>query len=364
MTEARVSQYYTNLKYHLPGEVDEEEGLIVESDIGGSDHETFHTSAGFEVDVVVRSITLLPTAPTLSGRDPLPNQTGVLRNKPVSFVLCGHNQDPVDIDSVRIQIGQVVYQNGDPEFYFSGNTDNYSIEVSHPVWGYEETVDIKVDASSLLGEAMATVSYSFSTEWESTKNRGTEGKIELYKAADYSFSVLTLQEDWYRQGEERHSIDLEIWYGRYQKLPFIEELEMRLIAGDTNALGKEILDNSWLSVKVEDGEWEPMGPDTVILLGPMFSHSKKRLFLKLLIPEIAATKKYFVLHMEFKPRSFLPWGRLLWGKAIWGDSELIYDIHPSTILYRAFVFDAEMWSKYERAGFIPFALYRGEDKKW
>jgi len=139
---------------------------------------------------------------------------------------------------------------------------------------------------------------------------------------------------------------------------------MMVHAGETNALGKEILENGWLSVKVGDGSFVPMFADTKIDLGSMFTHSKKSLFFKLLVPEVAATKKYFVLTLKFEPQMFFPYGRFQYVKGVYSSAGNMIALMPNAHIYRAYVFDAAMWNQLITLGIVTSPFWRGEDHQW
>ena len=105
-----------------------------------------------------------------------------------------------------------------------------------------------------------------------------------------------------------------------------------------------------------------MTPAAVVHLGPMYTHTFKRLFFKLLVPVGAVTKRYFLLELSFTPKMFRPWGRFLWSNGLYNSSTVLENFHPSKAIYRAFVFDNAMWNGFEdaiRRGAGPF-----EDKQW
>ena len=314
---------------------------------------------------IVKSLLADPRAPAVKGRKPRPGETAVITNQPVQFYVCSETDDGVDISTVEVTIGGVTYDYSDPEFSYSGSPEAYLISVQHPDWSNEQTVTVVIAASSLCGEAMTPVTYTFETEWVSTKDRTGYGKVELYEAGgDYGYNILTLEEDWVRQGTERYSPELEVWWGRYQRLPYIENLDMRVEAGITNRRGKEILDNGYLSVKVDDGSYVPLFAATTIDLGPMFTHTHRSLFFKLLIPEGAATTKYFVLDLIFEPQMFFPYGRFRYGRGIYQNAGNMIEMSPNNHLYRSYVFNATMWNQLLAVGITASPVARGQDKKW
>jgi hypothetical protein len=231
-------------------------------------------------------------------------------------------------------------------------------------FAYLQIASVTINSASRLSGAMTPVVYSFTTEWDPAMERKGFGRFELYEPGKYDRQVIVLQEDWVRQGIERFSPELELWYGRYQRLPFLENVALRLKAGATDALGKEVLENGFLSLKIETGAWTVIHGGTVVDLGPMFSHTKRSLFFKLLVFEGAATKKYFVLRLEIIPRAAFLYGTFRYDRAIYQDGTPALGINPQEFIYRAYVLDAAMWEKYEALGFTPSPFLRGEDKKW
>jgi hypothetical protein len=285
-------------------------------------------------------------------------------NHPVRFVLYAQNQDPVDLSSVSVVVNGVEYKDGDPEFFHSGDSDRYEIEVRVPAWQYEQLVSVMVNASSSMGEDMPQVSYGFTTEWAQALTRGGMPRIELYEMGEYDFDILTIQEDWVRQGTPRETLNLELWYARYLGAPPVEDVEIRVIAGDTDALGKEILDNGYFSIKVGSAAYVQMFADTVLHLGPMYANTHKDIQFKLDVPEGADTKRYALLQFEITPKIMRTWGRFPWGIGIYSSDAGLVNFHPNTIFYRAYVFDNAMWQTLEEAGIVTSPFYRGEDKQW
>lgn len=320
---------------------------------------------GFSEISILKAISPEPTAPSVSAFNPANGQTFIRRNAPVTFSISSVNDDWVDIYTVTVQINGTTYDCSDAEFSYSGTSAKFNISVTHTEWGYNEGVTVVVNGSSMAGANMTAVTYSFTTEWESTSTRGEQGRIELYIPNSYGINVLTWQENWMRQGTARYSTPLELWYGRFQSLPYVEDIEMRVIPGDTVGTGSEAVANGYFSVQEAGvGEYQTMTEDTVIHLGPFFSHTFKQLAFKLLVPEGALTKRYVTLTVEFKVRMMRTWGRFPWGVGIYSGGADLYNFHPLTFIYRAFVFDAAMWAQLENAGVIVTGVYRGEDKQW
>lgn len=354
-----------------PDKIYLKEGLLeaIQSGSFWSDLRGFHVfSQEFEIDIepIIRFKRLQPVAPEVKGMSPRPGETAVGINKPVSFYIVPGmiEEDDVDISSIRVTVNGTEYNSTDPEFSAIIIDGLCFIAVDHPDWTYEQVVSVAITASSISGLPMTEVDYSFTTEWESNKTRSGEGRIELYPAADYSFDILTLEEDWVRQGHERYSPEIEIWWGMYQKLPYIENLRMTVEAGDTNALGKEVLDNGWLSAKLDAGEFVPIYSNTEIEFGPMFTNTKRSLFFKLLVPESAATKKYFVLRLKFTPEVFFPYGGFPYNKGLYSNAGNMIELASDKHIYRSYVFDAAMWNKLHAIGIVASPVWRGEDKKW
>ncbi len=340
--------------------------ITVASDTLPEDNQNYFNESQFVAVGIIKSSLMDAVAPKVKGMSPRPGESAVLRNKKVSFyvVAGGLGGDGVDISTVKVEINGVEYGAGDPEFSYSGSPAQYYVEVGHPDWNHEQSVSVEVSAISICGMEMVPVTYGFTVEWQEEITRTGVGNIEIYEALNYDFDVLTIEEDWVRQGAVRYTTELELWWGRYQKLPYVENIEMMVRAGDTNATGKEILDNGWLSVKVGEGSFVPMLADTKIDLGPMFTHSKKSLFFKLLVPETAATTKYFVLSLKFEPQMFFPYGRFRYGKGIYSNIGNMISLRRNAHVYRAYVFDAEMWNELVMLGIVTSPFWRGDDKQW
>jgi len=316
-----------------------------------------------ESRAIVRSVTAEKYQPVVLGRDPAPGETCVKRNKKVGFFIRGQMLDGVDIDTVKVWINGVSYDKNDPEFSYQGYEGEYWIEVDHDEWGYEESISVRIEADSVLGESMTPVEYSFTTEWEDEKTRAGYGRIELFQADRYDIDCLTIDEIWVRQGVVRYSPVYELWWGRYQKLPYIERMKMRVVAGDRVSLGSEVLSKGYLSVRVNDGDFTPLYEDTVVDLGPMFTHSKKDLMFRLLIPEGAETKRYFVLELVFEPAVAFLYSRYLYGTAMYLVGEPLKIVVRKHI-YRGYVLDSMMWGSLITGGVLAYPTYRGEDKQW
>jgi hypothetical protein len=336
----------------------------IEHEIQPEDKQNYLDAGEVDADFVVRSIVPTPTPPGLTGRNPAPGETRVRRNQPVCFVLFGQNQDQVDLSSISVEINGVQYGYTDPEFSYSGTPDQYEIQINHPLWNYEQVVSVVINANSAMGVPMDEVSYSFATEWESSMTRRGIGRIEIYEMGNYDFDILTIQEDWVRQGTPRETLNLELWYGRYLELPKVEDIELRAIAGATNALGKEVLENGYFGIKIGDYAYVQMYQDTVLHLGSMYPNTHKDIRFKLSIPDGAQTKRYFVLELEITPKMMRTWGRFPWGVGIYSSDVGLVNFHPNKIFYRAYVFDNAMWQGLEQAGIVSSPFYKGEDKQW
>lgn len=188
------------------------------------------------------------------------------------------------------------------------------------------------------------------------------GRIELYQPGKYNFQILTLQENWVRQGEERFTSGLELWYGRYMNLPCVENMTMQVISGQLNREGKEVIENGWFSVKIGSASYARVYPDTILNLGSKFTHTKEDIKFRLLIPGGASTKGYFLLRVVFDVQVLQAYGSFGYGENIYLSGKGQLKFRDNVVLYRAHVFDDEEWSKLTEAPSSP--LYRGEDKKW
>ncbi len=83
---------------------------------------------------------------------PRDGETNVSRNNPVKFLVKSDTVG-IDISTVRVKINGDVYQFGDSGFSFTGDRRGYDIEVRPPSdsWGYEDTVDVEIEAWDLAG---------------------------------------------------------------------------------------------------------------------------------------------------------------------------------------------------------------------
>lgn len=328
------------------------------------DYQTYREEVIVIKACIVRAVTAGSGPPAVKGRSPKPNETAAKRNKKVSFYIYADQMDWVDVSTMNVEIDGVAYDYLHPEFSYSGTGDAYYIEVDHPVFDYEKTVQVKIDAKSMSGQIMDQAVYSYQTEWEAKKERSGLGRVELFYQNDYDVSVLTVQEDWVLQGNERESSQFELWYGRYQILPFVEDIVFRVIAGDTIPTGKEALDSGFLSVKVGSGGWASIYSNSIFHLGTLFCNSKKDLKFKLFVSENSLTKGYVVLKLSFTPKTVGIFGRLICGKGLFGSDYKFIGIHDNEMVYRACVFDKNSWNELMASGFIPSPFYRGEDKQW
>ncbi|MFQ5863240.1 MAG: S8 family serine peptidase [Candidatus Brocadiales bacterium] len=86
---------------------------------------------------------------------PRNGETNVPINNPIKFTLKSDTSG-IDISAVRVKINGEVYKYGDPGFSFTGNRHGYDIEVRRPSasdgWGYEETVNVEIEAWDLAGK--------------------------------------------------------------------------------------------------------------------------------------------------------------------------------------------------------------------
>jgi hypothetical protein len=302
--------------------------------------------------------------PLLRSLAPVNDETRVDINRPVSFILHAQNGDGVDIDSVTVQIQSEIYQNGDPEFSYAGDANEYSIIVTHPNWDPEETVTVKINASSLLGGTIDEKEYSFTTKWDPFLTRKGNGRIELFETGKYELSLLTIQEDWVRQGVARYTADLELWYGRYMNIPKADDVQLVVVAGDSVRRGTDVVENGYFKVRVGgSGSYIPMYEDTVIHLGQMYPNTKKLIGFELLVPEDAMTKGYVMFELQFTPKIARLWGQYPWGIGLYGSGWGIQKFHLDRIYYRSYVFDRSAWSVLE-TGIAASPSYRGEDKQW
>lgn len=84
---------------------------------------------------------------------PRDGETNVPLNNPVRFTVKSDTVG-IDISMVRVKINGAVYKYGDAGFSFTGNRHSYDVEVRPAPggWGYEDTVDIEIEAWDLAGK--------------------------------------------------------------------------------------------------------------------------------------------------------------------------------------------------------------------
>jgi len=347
---------------------DEQEERVVAGGavVAGEDYQTYREERGLVAAGRIRGVVAMPSAPIVTWMEPAPGQADVLEDLPIRFALQCENGDAVDITSVLVVVNGIQYDYLDSQFTYVPYDQGQKmvISVAAGPFSLEQTVSVVINASSQLGADMATKSYSFKTIWDPIKTRRGYGRIELYKPNEYDWNILTVQEDWVRQGVERFSPELEMWYGRYMHLPKLEGMKFKAVAGDTNAEGKEILDNGWLSVKFGDGSWVPLYLSTEIDLGVMYTNTMKNFFLKLLVPETAQTVKYAMLKLVFTPAAAFLYGLYPYGKALYMGSDGLLSLHPNIFVYRAYVMSAAMWNQWQALGFVSGPMWTDEDKQW
>jgi len=306
-------------------------------------------------------------APTVKNRRPNTGETAVAIDTTVAFnIISGDGSDGVDIDTVVVNIEGTDYQKGDSEFAYSGNSMNYRVTVTlGSSFSYSQVVDVTIDADSLAAESMTQVAYTFTIMIDPENVRVGAARVELYVPNSYDREVLTIQEDWVRQGVDRYTQTLELWYGRNQNLSYCDEIELKVSAGATNALGKEIVDNGYLSVKLEgESVFTALTASQVRRFGGFFSNTKKEIDLKLSVPNGADTVGYFLVELVFEIKRTFLYGVNLYGQGIYADKGNYYQPHPSSVFYRAYVFNAAMWAQLEGVGFKQGASWRGYDKQW
>jgi len=290
--------------------------------------------------------------PKLTNRNPRNTQTCVNRDNPIQFSLKKQSYD-VDITSLRVIVEGTDYQYGDSEISYYGDSDEYNISVTVPQFDYLQTVNVTVLADTTDGNHPFQESYSYIVEFDPTYERdSTYARIELYESGDYDNNILTYQENWVRQGVDRESGKLEVWWGRYQKLPFCTRMTLRVRSGNSNDLGKEVVDNGYLYVKVGDsGDWVQLLSDTEVDLGYFWSHTYQDIYFKLSIPDGASTVRYFTVELVFEAQEASLYGAHLYGQEVYACNDANIKIFTETILYRAYVFYSSMWNALLNAGF-------------
>lgn len=358
-------EYFYSPQYELDAQVTAV-GVLYEID-----KQNYYDERYFQSKFLTKSILIEPQAPVIKGRNPRPGETNVLRDSSVTFFVAPGSiadSDGVDITTLIVEINGTQYLYNSPQVSLTGSEhEGYYVHINHDQsWDYEQVITVKIDVSSVSGVEMETEEYSFTTEWNPANTKSGLPSVDIYEPNKYDLEILTIDEGWVRQGVARYTSALEVWWGRYRALPFIDNLEMRVVGGEVISRGKEVLENGYLSVKVENGDFVPVHGDTVINLGPMFSHSKKTIYFRLLVPENAETSKNFVLDLEFEPQIASIYGRFKWGVSIYGNTGNIVNLNPKRQVYKAYVLTPAMWEIIAGLGgwIIPSPFWRGEDKQW
>ena len=98
----------------------------------------------------------------------------------------------------------------------------------------------------------------------------------------------------------------------------MEDVELRILPGATNAVGKEVADNGWLGVRVgPTGGYAPLTPAAVVHLGPMYTHTHKSLFFKLLVPRGSVDETVLRARAELQAQAFQAVGKVsLWERLL------------------------------------------------
>ena len=190
------------------GELNEEGMVLIKAEVGREYIRHLLDTGSVTARAILRAVTATPTPPRVKGRKPSPGETVVLRNQPVAFYIAGQGVDQVDINTVKVTIDGVEYTKASPNFIYSGFGDLYYVEVWHLDWGYVQTVNVRIDARSVLNQVMAPVTYSFQTVWEDPYTRSGWPRLELYYPGAYDLPALTIQENYVRQGIERYTAEL------------------------------------------------------------------------------------------------------------------------------------------------------------
>ena len=331
----------------------EESELDYEGEITGYSWQHYLDSGYADFTGIIRAKIAESGIPIVVGAKPRPLETTAEINEPVSFYIKCRHSDEADMDTVVVNVNGVDYSKGSPYFSYERIGDGYLIGVNHPIWSYEQDVEVKIDARSMLGEVMEQVVYGFKTAWEKSKTKVGKPGVEIYQPSRYDVEILTIDEQWVMKGIPRYTAQLELWWGRYRELPYIENMEMRVVGGERNSLGKEILENGYLSVKIGDGDFVEVYPETVLNFGPMFTHSKKDFQIRLLVPEGAESEKYVVLRLEFEPQMKFLYGQYCWGVGIYSNAGNTVELVRKKHIYRAYLLEKK-----------PYITYRGEDKQW
>lgn len=190
----------------------------------------------------------------------------------------------------------------------------------------ETTQDIKLHI-----KAGKTYDFSFVTTFDPLKTKRDAPRLELYRPSKYDMQILTIPMNWLQKGTDRE-LAFELWYGRYSASGGLDPVDDIVISavsfGNTNDLGKEIIDNGYLSVKkVSDAGYTPLTPTSTYSCGYTEPHTKHNILFKLNVPVGAATTGLAFLGVRFEARMPIRYGDRVYRESLFQSREFVRSEH-------------------------------------
>lgn len=192
----------------------------------------------------------------------------------------------------------------------------------------ETTQDIKLHI-----KAGKTHDFSFVTTFDPVKTKRDKPRLELYRPNKYDMQILTIPMNWLTKGTDR-ILAFELWYGRYQQLDPVNNIIISAVPfGNTNNLGKEIIDNGYFSVKkVSDATYTPLTSTSTYSLGYTEPHTRHDILFKLNVPVGAATTGLAFLGVRFEAKMPILYGERIYLEPLFQSREFV---RPELIIVKA-----------------------------
>lgn len=183
----------------------------------------------------------------------------------------------------------------------------------------ETTRDVKLHV-----KAGKTYDFSFVTTFDPVKTKRDAPRLELYRPNKYDMQILTIPMNWLAKGTDR-ILAFELWYGRYQQLDPVNDIIISAVSfGNTNSLGKEIIDNGYFSVKkVSDAGYTPLTSTSTYSCGYTEPHTKHDILFKLNVPAGAATTGLAFLGVRFEAKMPILYGERIYQESFFQSREFV-----------------------------------------
>lgn len=184
----------------------------------------------------------------------------------------------------------------------------------------EATQDIKLHI-----KAGKTYNFSFVTTFDPVRTKRDAPRLELYRPNKYDMQILTIPMNWLQKGTNRE-LAFELWYGRYSASGGLDPVNDIIISadsfGNTNNLGKEIIDNGYFSVKkATDAGYTPLTSTSTYNCGYTEPHTKHDILFKLNVPTGAATTGLAFFGVRFEARMPILYGERIYLESIYQSRE-------------------------------------------